>query len=141
MHSPEYIVIHHSLTKDSKTLSAQAIRKAHKAMAWVDIGYHYVIERVANHYEIICGRMMNEIGAHCKEFDMNSKSIGICLIGNFDIEPPPVAQWKLALKLVQSLCDVLGISKYNVKGHRDYATYKSCPGRLFDMGKFRSELH
>ena len=45
--NPQYIVIHHSLTKDGTVADWEAIRRYHKEInGWSDIGYHYGIERV-----------------------------------------------------------------------------------------------
>jgi len=138
---PEYIIIHHSLTKDSSTVSWQAIRNYHmNTLGWRDIGYHFGIELVNFEYEIFAGRMINEVGAHCKEQGMNKKSLGICFVGNFDIHAPNNVLLGKGLKLVRGLCDVLSISIDRVKGHHDYASYKSCPGKMFDVNKFRNEL-
>ena len=137
---PEYIILHHSYTRDQVVLDAQTIRKNHKAKGWVDAGYHFFIEKVNDRYEIISARMMDSTGAHCIENRMNHKSIGICLIGDFDYKEPEKEQWDLTVTLVKSLCYLLDIPRKNVKGHRDYASYKSCPGRMFDMAKFRNEL-
>ena len=137
---PNRIIIHHSLTKDSETVSWQAIRRYHTGFkGWSAIGYHYGIELVGKRYEILTGRMMNEKGAHCKGF--NRDSLGICLVGNFDLYKPTKAQWTLLLRLVDSLCEVLKIPYTAVRGHNEFASWKSCPGRKFDMGKFRKELN
>jgi len=136
-----HIIVHHSYRpKDSKLLDMQGIRLYHKSKGWRDGGYHAYIERVNNHYEIIQGRMFEDTGAHCYQQGMNKKAIGICMIGNFDIAPPPKSQWELAVRYVRSLMTIFDVSKEDVEPHRKYAPYKSCPGEMFDFDLFRSEL-
>lgn len=138
---PKCIILHHSLTKDSGTVSWDAIRRYHvQHLGWTDIGYHFGVEFVNNHYEIFTGRMMNEVGAHCRQDRMNYRSLGICFIGNFDFFPPSEEQWILGLRLVSSLMDVLEISKDSVFGHNYFAKYKTCPGEMFDVAKFQGLL-
>jgi len=137
---PKNVIIHHSLTKDGKTVSWNAIRKYHISLGWKTIGYHYGIELVDDDYEILVGRMMNEFGAHCTQQNMNYQSLGICCIGNFDVDPVPPKQWQLCLALVRSLVDVLRLSVDNIYGHNQFANYKSCPGKNWSMDKFREEL-
>jgi len=137
----EYIMLHHSLTLDGQTVSWNAIRRYHmQDLGWQDIGYHFGIELIGDHYEILAGRMLDEPGAHCKEQDMNRKSIGICFLGNFDLEQPAQKQWELGLKLVRSLAGIFEIPRNKVTGHREYAPYKSCPGTRFDLDRFRKEI-
>ncbi len=130
-----HIMIHHSLTEDGRTVSWQAIRRYHVTeQKWLDIGYHFGIELINDHYEVLVGRDLDRDGAHC--VGMNAKAIGICLVGNFDASPVPAAQWNRAAALVRSLMKELDIPIDNVVPHRDYAP-KSCPGKLFDMASFR----
>lgn len=138
---PQYIIIHHSLTEDGETVSWGAIRRYHtQTLGWRDIGYHYGIELVGQYYEILMGRLPGETGAHCKEQGMNRKSLGICCVGNFDMIEPPPGQFQKCLNLVRHLMALYNIPSDRVLGHRELATYKSCPGRSWDMGEFRSLL-
>jgi N-acetylmuramoyl-L-alanine amidase len=139
--TPEYIVLHHSLTADGRTVSWDAIRRYHtQRLGWRDIGYHFGIERVGERYEILCGRMMNARGAHCLQYAMNTRSIGVCFVGNFDNVPPPVEQWDLGLRLVKTLAEIFAVPQDRVRGHREFAGYKSCPGLRFDTDLFRHQL-
>lgn len=141
MNNPTHIVIHHSLTEDGQTVSWGAIRKYHvDTNGWRDIGYQLGIELIGDHYEILMGRMLNETGAHCKEGGMNNCSVGICVVGNFDIAPPSAIQMEMLVELVKSLMQMFNIPKENVKRHHDYATYKSCPGEKFPWSLFLSQL-
>jgi len=136
-----YILIHHSLTKDSKTVSWQAIRKFHiNERGWRDIGYHFGIELVNDEYEILCGRPLDMPGAHCRESGMNRKAIGICCVGNYDEEEPKEEMLKRLASLCRWLMRTYDIPKERVLGHRDFAEYKSCPGKMFDLDRLRKSL-
>ncbi len=135
--TPTHIALHHSLTPDSGTVSWDAIRRYHKSKGWRDIGYHFGIEDIGGQYEILTGRMMTETGAHC--IGLNQHSLGIVFVGDFDNHAPPDEQWKLGVRLVKSLITVFNIPVSSIIGHRDRAD-KTCPGRCFDMAKFRNEL-
>lgn len=143
--NPTHIIIHHSLTKDSQTVSWQAIRRYHiHTLGWRNIGYHYGIENVNGEYEILKGRMDNWTGAHCHGF--NDNSIGICLVGNFDITEPSDQQMLTLRYLCQALLDIHGIKAENVLGHwetyrrRNLAVQKSCPGNRFRMSMLRAAI-
>ena len=139
--NPEYIILHHSLTKDSETVSWGVIRKYHvHDLGWRDIGYHFGVELLRGDYEILMGRMMTDSGAHCPQGGMNGKSLGVCFIGNFDEAPPATGLWKLGIKLVSSLCSIFDIPRDHVGGHREYNPAKTCPGKLFDLDVFRTDL-
>lgn len=172
-----YIVIHHSLTQDGKTVEWNGIRHFHTSWRfggdiiteqkarelqnqglhveapWRDIGYHFGVEQVKDDYQVMLGRPLDMRGAHVGDGSFNNKSIGICLVGNFDKAEPSDKQWLLGLLLVRRLQDFYATKKIvipsaNVIGHREAQAMaglpevarKSCPGHMFDMGKFREDL-
>lgn len=147
----KYIVIHHSLTEDSGTVSWGAIRKYHmNEKGWRDIGYHFGIELVNDAYEVFAGRMPDIHGAHCEELHMNEEAYGICVVGNFDMAAPRGDQVKKLIELCRYLIRLDKIPVPNVLGHREVGLragfdwqkgqYKSCPGKLFDMKILRGML-
>lgn len=143
--NPEFIIIHHSLTKDGQTVDWQAIRNYHiNTNYWKDIGYHAGIELVGRQYEILQGRMEDEDGAHCLGF--NDKSLGLLIVGNHDLSAPPEPALILARKRCRAWMNIYGIKVEKVLGHwetyslRDKPIEKSCPGNLFSMPTFRRML-
>ncbi len=136
---PDSIVIHHSLTKDGSTVSWGAIRKYHMDPAgpynMQDIGYHFGVELIGDHYEVLLGAMPNEEGAHCKDAGMNHKALGICVVGNFDVDQVPDGALSCLIKLVRWLMGKYGIPVPRVYRHSDFAK-KTCPGKLFPWARF-----
>ena len=134
-------VIHHSETADNGTLkNMEAIRQYHiEHNGWQDIGYHYVIEKVGGIYRIFAGRNIEQNGAHALGF--NSTHIGVCCVGNFDLESPPQELYDCLKNLLSVLKKSYGIIDNNIIGHRDtfvlrkVKVEKSCPGKKFDMTK------
>jgi N-acetylmuramoyl-L-alanine amidase len=140
--NPTHIMIHHSLTEDGESLSWQAIRAYHTLFnKWADIGYHYGVERVNGDVEVLVGRPESDVAAACKEGKMNERAIHVCCVGNFDTTPPsPQVIDKLIKYVVVPLMKRYKIPIGNIVAHRDYASYKTCPGGLFDMVKFREKV-
>lgn len=140
----EYIIIHHSLTKDGLVPDWPSIDHYHTITnGWSDIGYHFGIEQIrkVNEYEVLVGRPMILTGAHCISKGFNYKSLGICMVGNFDKVTPPKQQWNRALKLTRSLMHVFEVPKFKVLGHHEVALDgRTCPGLLFNMNDFRVNL-
>ncbi len=149
---PQYLIVHHSLTRDGLVADWEAIRRFHKApppagYGWSDIGYHYGIENVKGGIVLQVGRPEYMPGAHTKELFMNTKSLGICVVGNFDEAPPERAVVRFLVDFCRRKIAEHGIPLQSVLGHREVGAmagfdwtkgqYKSCPGRYFHMDSFR----
>lgn len=118
---PEYIIIHHSAANATQTV--KSIEDYHISLGWEGVGYQYLI---TNKGEVYKGRPETYHGAHVSEKGINKKSIGICLIGNFDIDKPTGSQ---VLSLIGLMKDILKrYPSIKVKYHRDFNP-KSCPGK------------
>lgn len=123
-----HIIIHH--TAVSRTLNNQqyqAVKNYHIRLGWGDIGYNWLIEPNG---DIVQGRSEHIAGAHCKEQSMNTRSIGVCLTGDFDKELPTSQQETSLAKLLVFLAERYNTPIGNIEYHRKFATYKSCPGKL-----------
>lgn len=131
---PTKIIVHHSLTADSGTVSWNAIRKYHmETNGWSDIGYHAGVELVETagikSYEILMGRIWDVVGAHATGF--NSDSLGICFVGNYDLIAPPEKMLSTGAKVIALWLRVFGIEKAAIYRHSDFNLDKSCPGTQF----------
>lgn len=139
---PTKVFIHHSLTKDSGSVSAGAIRRYHtEVLGWKNVGYHALIELVISggrlYYEILMGRMWDEPGAHVRGH--NSDSLGLCFIGNYDQTKPEDEMLITGAKLIRLWMRLFDIKINEIYGHRDFST-KSCPGDMFNMNKLKSYI-
>ena len=135
---PEKIILHHSFTKDSETVSWGAIRNYHvKEMGWSDIGYHAGIENLRGQIETLIGRSWTRPGAHTK--GQNSKSLGLCFVGNYDDIEPNSEMWQAGLNLVRLWQKLYNITKGEIYGHRSFSP-KTCPGKKFDVTEFIRQL-
>jgi len=134
------VIVHHSASEDHGTLDYRSIRKFHtdpvpQGRGWRDIGYHAVVELTAGRYITIPGRSTEMIGAHCPE--QNSQALGICLVGNFDIEAPPQQQLEEAADTIAGWCIRFGIPAHQIFRHRDFKS-TACPGAQFPLVQLRS---
>lgn len=120
----EQIVVHHSASLDG---TAEDFAEWHvRDRGWPGIGYHFVIEKNG---AIVMGNPLTNISYHTQ--GQNTKSVGIVLSGNFEIEQPTAAQMASLSNLIAYLRDELP-NELQVYGHRDFAA-TACPGdNLYD---------
>jgi N-acetyl-anhydromuramyl-L-alanine amidase AmpD len=141
----QYIVVHHSATPKA---TIDAIRRYHVGIGFEGVGYHFVINN-GRAEGTVDGRITptqrwleQRSGAHARirhHPEFNSEGIGICLVGNFEKEPPTPKQMVALERLVLALCRRYGIGLDAVIGHGELKNTK-CPGRLFPMEAFVMDL-
>lgn len=129
------IVVHCSASPEDKDIGAAEINEWHIARGFRKIGYHYVIRRDGT---VELGRPEAEVGAHCADGGMNSKTIGVCLVGGTDADNPQRAENNFTPEQFKSLRELIQwIKEFNplikdVFGHRDVpGVKKECP--CFDV--------
>lgn len=138
---PTKIILHCSATEDTEAKSWDAIRRYHMAeRGWADIGYHYGIEVVGSDIMVYRGRPWWEKGAHCRADGRNHDSLGVCVVGKFDDEPPNPEIYNATLKVLRTICGLLWIDPDDVYGHREFESSKTCPGRAWDLDLLREDL-
>ncbi len=143
MFCPAKVVIHHSLTEDSRSVSWGAIHNYHtKTLGWSAIGYHAGVELVySGHelsYEILMGRMWDISGAHTRGH--NHDSLGLCFVGNFNDVAPPLEQIIIGARILSLWLKLFNLTVDDIHAHREYAE-KTCPGRLFSLKTLQSYVH
>ena len=143
------IVVHHTSGSNHHSAGSvptilQAICEYHVlGQKWTDIGYNFLIDRFGTIYE---GRRSNAdgdlaIGAHA--YGINSQTVGIALLGDFDGQAPSAAAQESLVQLMawlsetehidldqtMTLTDPEGVA-HTVKGllgHKEVSE-TSCPG-------------
>ncbi len=125
--STKFIVIHCSQTRPSMDIGAKEIDRWHRERGWLKIGYHKVIRRNG---DIENGRGIDEIAAHCREYNHNS--IGICLVGGCAEDNVKKEEDNYTGEQFESLKQLLTelVKNYpeaKIVGHRDLDKNKFCP--------------
>ena len=140
----QYIIIHHSATEVGNAL---AFHMSHRAKGWDSIGYDFVIDNGTGGKQDgqieATPRWIKQLdGAHCKASDMNSKAIGVCLVGNFNEEPVSKKQMESLIYLVKTLKNYYKIHDNHIMGHGQVPQASTqCPGTNFPWKKFWKNLH
>lgn len=118
------VVVHHSALPLSD--GPREIQRKHVGIGFADIGYHFVIDAEGRIYE---GRRLRARGAHTGGY--NTGSVGIVLLGNFEIDEPTAAQMTALAALAGSLAEQFNLT--HLAGHRDFQPeVTDCPGDLLE---------
>lgn len=129
----ETLVIHHSAVDPS--VGAEGIAKYHvKRLDWPGIGYHFLVGEDGT---------LNQTNAlttvSYQAANMNTRSAGICFLGNFNQVVPPTKQLRSGAHLVAWLLQELDLDLETVKGHKEYMG-TACPGKQWLEGQKWKDL-
>lgn len=146
-HAWKWIVIHHSA---STTGSAAIFDRVHREeRGWDELGYHFVIgngTRTGDGQVEVGSRWPKQKhGAHADTPDnaFNDDGIGICLVGDFNVQQPTRKQLESLTQLVIFLQTTYRIPSNRIISHgsvHDLAkggTITDCPGRYLNITQVR----
>ncbi|MBN1870426.1 MAG: N-acetylmuramoyl-L-alanine amidase [Candidatus Omnitrophica bacterium] len=142
-HKWKYIVVHHSATDEGSSLQFHSY---HQNKGWDSVGYHFVIDNgksgKPDGFIEITPRWLQQLdGAHCKASEMNTKAIGICLVGDFNKSEPTKAQKDSLAFLVKKLQRYYKIHAHKILGHKQVpGSNTECPGKNFPWSWFKKQL-
>nr|QFQ66864.1 peptigosaccharide recognition protein lb [Protaetia brevitarsis] len=131
-----YVIIHHSYIPPACNTSSECVEAMQwmqdfhmNTHGWNDIGYHFAVGGDGKAYE---GRGWSAVGAHAPLY--NNRSIGICIIGDWTTELPPIKQLNTVHNLINFGVESGYIRpEYILHGHRQVRSGTECPGdRLFE---------
>jgi len=126
------ITVHHSAMAAPPSGSAgsqiRSIQSNHQSgRGWADIGYHFMIDPEGGVWE---GRKLAQQGAHAGSSSpgLNVGNIGVCLLGNFELDRAPDAQVKALFDVLDALTSWFDLSRDAVQPHRHFKSTTLCPG-------------
>ena len=110
--------------------SSQCRTKASGGLGAGDLAYHFIIDRNGDTWE---GRSLRYQGAHAGNSTANKGNIGICVLGNFDVQYPNERQKQSLKDLLNRLTERYGLTSAEVYTHREIKAYyglptTECPG-------------
>ncbi|NKB23444.1 MAG: LysM peptidoglycan-binding domain-containing protein [Kiritimatiellae bacterium] len=131
----KYIVVHHSASLKGNPQSMDRYHREKRRME-NGLAYHFVIGNGQGMQdgEITVGsRWKKQLqGGHLASEALNQVSIGICLVGNFDVSKPSKPQMVSLKDLSRYLLKRCGLEKDHIRTHRQINTKPTkCPGRYF----------
>jgi hypothetical protein len=144
----KYIVVHHSAGNFGSIDFLQRVHRERQGGDPIDaIPYHYII---GNGNGLKEGEVASDWrerfgiwGAHVsgRNSDRNFRGIGICLIGNFEVDSVSEEQFAALVYLTKALMNKYEIPVGNVSGHGHITGEQTkCPGKNFPMERFLSEI-
>jgi uncharacterized protein with LGFP repeats len=140
------VIVHHTAGTNlyTKAQSASIVRAAQayhvKSQKWCDIGYNFLVDKYGQIFEGRRGGMDRAVrGAHAGNLEVNTYTMGVSMMGNYDtarLTPAlkdsmvKLIGWRMGTTYLKAKGTyTLGGKKLNmIAGHRDVLA-TACPGR------------
>ncbi len=140
----KHLVIHHSATNEGSGAGMDRYHREERRME-NGLAYHFVVGNGNGMTDgsIFVGRRWNEqlAGGHVVSPELNEKSIGICLVGDFEKRPPTRRQMASLEALCRALLRRAALDHSAVTTHRHiHPGHTLCPGRHFPAEHLRQAL-
>lgn len=130
------IVIHHPVAN----WTIQRIHEYFLGIGYNGSAYNYYVQKNAEAYYGRSSEAQEYQGAHAGTVH-NRNTISVCAEGNFDIEFMQAQQYHKLVAVVAFLCIKHRLSYKDVVGHKELPGQSTaCPGRNFNMHKFRADV-
>lgn len=130
MRQIDLIIVHCSASDNPHHDNLATIKQWHLGRGFSDVGYHFIVLKSG---EVVKGRDIEQVGAHCEGHNKNS--IGICLTGDklFSEE-----QFISLRALIRELIGSYALGTLDVLPHNAFNKNKTCPN--FDLDKILENL-
>jgi hypothetical protein len=137
MNGVERITIHHSgdgkpFLEDSVRETArhlQIVQRAHLQRGMIDIAYHFAVDRAGRLWQL---RWLSYEGQHVRigktGVRWNEHNVGICVLGDFNLQSPTVQQRDRLFALVRLVKGKYAVKSANIKMHGELVQ-TDCPGK------------
>lgn len=128
------VVVHHSAGFNGSP--EQFARQHVDEYNWPGIGYHFVVAKDGTIYQT---NDLTTKSYHAR--DANGYSVGVCCIGNFEIESPTEAQLSSLAALIPYLNTLL-VKKLEIVGHGSApGNSTECPGRKMNVAALTQKIY
>jgi len=123
-----YVVVHHTANGNPHWGIKECHAWHRDGMGWAGCGYNYLVEANGTAYYGRADEDADFVGSHVSGW--NSRSVGVCLAGNYDQQTPSGANLDVTARIVAMLLKRYGLGVSAIRYHSDLAE-KSCPGSKF----------
>ncbi len=144
----DIIVIHHTATPvvtNRGSIGVKVLEELHRERGWgivcrgriYYVAYHYVLTATG---QVQAGRPEGCRGAHSGDGILNEKSIGIALVGDFEVHAPSPSQLSALVTLVSEVARRHNVPAERIVGHGEVRSGTVCPGSALDIPGIRSAV-